>query len=295
MNACALCFGEVLWDCLPNARLPGGAPLNVAYHLNKLGIEATIVSAVGKDTAGNEMLAHITRCGLRTTFVRHHPTLPTGTVPVTLDDAGHASYTIEENVAWDDIGANPKLPSVGAIVHGSLAARSAANREALKELLARPDTLRVMDVNLRPPFDDHARVLEFASLADWLKVNASELSQLTGIPAGADPSDGVRELTARTGVKRVCVTAGETGAWLFDDGKSHFSPGLKVNVVDTVGAGDAFTAALVAGLLYGEEPEMILGRACRLGALVSSLIGGQPEYDVATLRMDMPFQLRRGV
>jgi fructokinase len=293
MNARALCFGEVLWDCLPNARLPGGAPLNVAYHLHKLGIEAIIVSAVGKDPLGDELLAHIARCGLGTNFVNRHPALPTGTVPVSLDELGHASYTIQENVAWDDIGTRENLPSAGAIVFGSLAARSAANREALKALLAQPDTLRVMDVNLRPPFDDPARVLELAAHADWLKVNLSELAQLTG--GSSNPSDAVAALTTRTGVRHICVTGGEAGAWLFADGTQHFSPGLHVNVVDTVGAGDAFTAALVAGLLYGEEPAMLLGRACRLGALVSSLIGGQPEYNVSTLRMDVPFQLRGGV
>jgi fructokinase len=295
MNARALCFGEVLWDCLPNARLPGGAPLNVAYHLNKLGIEATIISAVGRDALGDELLAHIERCGLSTAFVNRHPTLPTGTVPVSLDDLGHASYTIEENVAWDDIGKRTDLPPVGAIVFGSLASRSPANRDALLDLLARPDTLRVMDVNLRPPFDDADRALELAAHADWLKVNLSELSQLTGVTVEDDPSHAAQSLSSRTGVKRICVTGGAAGAWLIDDGTQHFSPGLHVNVVDTVGAGDAFTAALVAGLLYGEEPAMFLGRACRLGALVSSLIGGQPDYDVATLRMDVPFQLRGGV
>ena len=262
--ASVACFGEVLWDCLPNARLPGGAPLNVAYHLNKLGIEAIIVSAVGKDALGDELLAYITRCGLGTAFVNRHPTLPTGKVPVSLDDHGHASYTIEENVAWDDIGTRANLPIAGAIVFGSLASRSAANREALMELLVRPDTLRVMDVNLRPPFDDSARVLELAAHANWLKVNLSELSQLTGVTVEGDPSHAAQTLSSRTGVKRICVTGGVAGAWLIDDGTQHFSPGVHVNVVDTVGAGDAFTAALVAGLKASPAPNAAvkeIGRA----------------------------------
>lgn len=164
-----LCFGEVLWDCVGDKRHPGGAPLNVAYHLHKMGCAARIVSAVGRDAAGDEMLAYLESRGLSTEFVQRHPTLPTSTVDIALK-GGHADYTIHENVAWDDICPDEAVIRAAreshAIIYGTLASRSETTRTTLGALLEIEAPLRIIDVNLRWPFDDRARVLALARKAD---------------------------------------------------------------------------------------------------------------------------------
>jgi fructokinase len=287
MQPCALCFGEVLWDCLPTGRVPGGAPLNVAYHLHRLGADAKIVSAVGRDALGDEMLACLRTSGVSTELVARHAHLPTGTVGVELSAEGQPSYTIEEGVAWDEIPLSPALPEFDALIFGSLAARSAANRAVLDALLAKPAGLRFMDVNLRPPFDDRGRALALASRVDWVKVNEEELRCLTGshgdtsanCPQNLAPAAEV--LSAATGDVKVCATCGERGAFVWDSGTVIVAPAPRVRVRDTIGAGDAFTAAFVHGLLTNpSDLPRILERACALGALVASLPGGQPDYDL---------------
>ncbi len=284
-----LCFGEVLWDCLPTGRLPGGAPLNVAYHLARLGAEPRMISAVGADALGDEMLSYLVARGLNTEFIARHRRLPTGIVTVTLSAAGQPSYTIEEGVAWDDIGGTGEwraaVPGAEAIVFGSLAARTAANRDTLDELLATPSVLRVMDVNLRAPFDDRESVLSLAARADWIKLNEHELEVLSGRAAKSEAWPGsvlpaIEALADAAGRRRICVTGGERGAVLWNDGVCVTAAAPPVVVCDTIGAGDAFTAALVDGLLTAPgEDAATLGRACALGALVASLPGGQPDYD----------------
>lgn len=283
-----LCFGEVLWDCLPTGRLPGGAPLNVAYHLSRLGAEPLMISAVGADALGDEMLGYLTARGLNTEFIARHRRLPTGIVTVALSAGGQPAYTIEEGVAWDDIAGSgtwrAALPGAEAIVFGSLAARTAANRGALDELLAAPGLLRVMDVNLRAPFDERDHVRSLARRADWIKLNEHELEILTGRTAEAGDWPGslrpaIAALAKATGCRRICVTGGERGAVLWNDGVVVSARAPSILVRDTIGAGDAFTAALVHGLLTTPgEDTAILERACALGALVASLPGGQPDY-----------------
>ena len=288
-----LCFGEVLWDCLPTGGLPGGAPLNVAYHLARLGAEPRMISAVGADALGDEMLGYLTARGLSTEHVARHRRLPTGIVTVSLSASGQPSYTIEEGVAWDDIAGSGSwraaLPGAEAIVFGSLAARTAANRGALDELLAAPGLLRVMDVNLRAPFDERDQVLALARRADWIKLNDHELVALTGAATGEGDWPGslrpmIEALAEATGCCRICVTGGARGAVLWNDGSFFSADAPEVIVRDTIGAGDAFTAALVHGLLTAPgEDQAILERACALGALVASLPGGQPDYDLRKL------------
>jgi fructokinase len=286
-----LCFGEVLWDCLPSGRLPGGAPLNVAYHLHRLGAEALMLSAVGTDALGDEMLTYLASRGLRTDFVARHRRLPTGLVTVALTAGGQPSYTIEEGVAWDDLGGTgawrAAVPGAGALVCGSLAARTAANRATLDELLATPALLRILDVNLRAPFDEPERVLDLARRADWVKMNEHELAALANTAAASEEwprqwLPAVEAFAAASGCRQLCVTAGERGALLWQDGTLLSAPAPPVPVRDTIGAGDAFTAAFVHGLLTTpESPLAILARACALGALVASLPGGQPDYQLA--------------
>ena len=293
-----LCFGEVLWDCLPTGRLPGGAPLNVAYHLKQLGDEPLMISAVGADALGDEMISYLGGRGLSTEFIARHRRLPTGIVTVALSASGQPSYTIEEGVAWDDIAGSgtwrAALPGAEAIVFGSLAARTAANRGALDELLAAPGLLRLMDVNLRAPFDERDRVFALAARADWIKLNEHELAMLTEQtpPPGDELGSLIPAMEAlgeTTGVRRICVTCGERGAVLWNEGASAVARAPAIVVRDTIGAGDAFTAALVHGLLTAPGADLAnLERACALGALVASLPGGQPTYDLKDAALTAP-------
>lgn len=283
-----LCFGEVLWDCLPTGRLPGGAPLNVAYHLSRLGADPRMISAVGADALGDEILSYLTARGLSTEFIHRQRRLPTGVVTVSLTKSGQPSYTIEEGVAWDDIAGagewRAAVPGAEALIFGSLAARTAANRGALDELLATPNLLRVMDVNLRAPFDERDHVLSLATRADWLKLNEHELAKLSArAPGPGEWAESLRPaievLADATDCRRICVTGGERGAASWNDGTLIHAAAPAITVADTIGAGDAFTAAFVLGLLNApDEGYAILERACALGALVASLPGGQPDY-----------------
>lgn len=278
-----LCFGEALWDCLPEGRFPGGAPLNVAFHLNQLGSRAFPVSAVGQDDLGRELLARIQQWGVETHFVASHPALPTGTVTVALDSHRNAHYTINEGVAWDDLTVTPALLGMAAqadaIIYGSLAQRSAHNRHELSTLLAHsPQALHVCDVNLRPPYDNPERVWELASQADLVKLNDTELAKLLDEDLHHHSLESLsRQLADELGVDSLCVTAGARGAGLLHKQEWHWVDAEPVTVADTVGAGDAFLAALVFRLLEPDAlPWECLRHACRLGEFVASHHGATP-------------------
>jgi fructokinase len=292
-----LCFGEVLWDCFPHGRFAGGAPFNVAYHLRRLGATPLVVSAVGKDALGDELLAYMRRRGVDTRWVAQLAHMPTGTVQVTLEPGGQPRFEITRSVSWDIIPVTDEVWSAGAscqaIVYGSLAARSWTNRVGLERLLSIEGPLRVFDVNLRPPHDDPDTVFNLALRASLLKLNDLEVARLSGL-GGADGTEDLgllgqaaTALSERTGVGSICITRGERGAVFWREGKVFNSPAPDVRVRDTVGAGDAFAAALVLGLLRDDSPagsHAALETACRLGALVASLDGAQPDYDPEPFR-----------
>ena len=286
-----VCFGEILWDFLPDALYPGGAPLNVAYHLRRLGRRPYLVSAVGRDQLGDELLRRLRHWDIGTAGITRHADRPTGTVRASLAMRGDARYEITADVALDQIvlsaGTRRAVGAAQAIVFGSLAQRSAANVRALDRLLAhgRAGSWWVFDVNLRPPHDDLDLVRTLARRATLLKLNAAEAARLADGAAeasGREETDA-RRLAARTGCATVCVTAGERGAGLLRAGLWHWEPGRPVTVADTVGAGDAFLAALVNHLLNGRMPDgEVLARACRLGEWVASRRGATPAYDPST-------------
>lgn len=282
-----LCFGEILWDFLPEGLFAGGAPFNVAYHLHQLGVPVRVVSAVGADLLGEELLRRLHDWGIDTSLVATHGGVPTGYVRARVDDHGDAHYDITPGVAWDEIPDTPPLleaaGSARALVFGSLAQRSPVNRRTLGLLLSLlpAPALRVFDVNLRPPHDDLPRVRELAAQATVLKLNAIEAARLAG---DDDDSPGREEFHARTlaaqsGAPTVCVTSGSLGAGLLQEGVWHWEEGHAVEVVDTVGAGDAFLASLVAGLLGPRMPAgELLARACRMGEWVASQRGATPKH-----------------
>lgn len=282
-----LCFGEALWDSLPHGLFPGGAPHNVAFHLRRLGMESAIVTAVGDDFLGEEILRRLAAAGVATEFATVRRDRPTGTVRVSLE-GGLPSYAIAEGVAWDRIGLPEALaaaaPGASALVFGSLAQREEPNRRTLARLRAlAAGAMQVFDANLRAPFDDPALVWELARGAHLVKLNDEEAARLAGTaPGEGDAEKAARSVARRTGCGLVCVTLGAAGAGLLAEGVWLRARARPVEVRDTVGAGDAFLAALVEGLLRRRvPPQAALERACRLAELVASRDGATPPYVAA--------------
>lgn len=284
-----LCFGEALWDCLPEGRHVGGAPLNVAYHLSQLGCSAWPVSGVGDDSAGREMLQRLEDWQLSTELLGTTSNKPTGRVNVRLDQ-GMPTYDILEDVAWDYIDLPPSLPPgcqpVDAIVYGSIAQRTAHNRKTLQMLFDQaPGALKVFDVNLRPPFDAHAVIWSLARTAGLLKLNDEEAMILLDQPSPtANFEANARELQKQSGCEKICITAGSVGAGLLHQNIWYWVDSIPTRVRDTVGAGDSFLAALVQGLLQSPvQPEAALQRAVVLASIVAGSDGATPTYNVDDL------------
>lgn len=281
-----VCFGEVLWDCLPRGLFLGGAPINAAYHLSRQGLRAVPVSAVGRDFLGDEVRRRIEAWGVDARFIGCDAIRPTGTVRAALDAQGVASYEITRGVAWDRIEVPRALtrfsPGPAAIVHGTLALRESANRRALTALLdAWPSAWRVVDLNLRAPFDTAGAVAFALKSAQLVKLNDEELARLTGgrKATGSALERAARAFAARHGVERVCVTAGARGAGLLWEGTWYWEDARPVQVRDTVGAGDAFLGGLLGAWLgRGATPARMLATAARVGEFVAGSDGATPAY-----------------
>jgi fructokinase len=279
-----LCFGEALWDCLPEGRFPGGASLNVACHLARLGSSAWLVSGVSDDADGNELLERMRDWRISVELVGRESGKPTGTVRVSLDN-GAPTYDIVEDVAWDCIDIPASLPDactpVGAIVYGSLAQRTAHNRNSLQKLFGlAPGAMKVFDVNMRPPHDSPELIRKLMQDADLVKLNDEEASALFGETSDSGKLETIaRTIAEQTRCDRICITAGSEGAGLLDTSQWVWADSHPVAVRDTVGAGDAFLAALVDGLLSTPgQPAEILERASRLAGFVASSDGATPDY-----------------
>lgn len=275
-----ICFGEILWDCLPRGLFLGGAPFNVAFHLKQLGDDPVMWSALGCDFLGQEVRRRMEVFGLSDEAVSG-VARPTGAVVVSLGKSGDAAYQILEKVAWDEI---PPWGGPGAagipLVHGSLALRGEANRNLLQQFCQEHAPRRFFDVNLRPPYDDLRMVRPWMEGAFILKMNEEELSVLAG---GSDASLRGRmgRLLTETGAGGVVVTRGAAGAAVLVEGGYFDAEGVPVAVKDTVGAGDAFMAQLVHGWIAGQgrpDWEMLLAEAVKLGSWVASCDGAQPSH-----------------
>jgi fructokinase len=288
-----LSIGELLWDMLPTGPRLGGAPFNVVAHMARLGHAAAILSAVGDDELGRCARAEVERLGVRTDVLQTVAAAPTGTVAVEFDAEGHPSYVIETPVAYEYVtGSRDVLDSVraldpAAVVFGTLAQRSGTVRAATEAVLAtQPDAVPVYDVNLREGCWTPALVDELLRFAKILKLNEDELGVL-GSELGLDHSDipsFAADATRRyPQVSLVCVTQGGKGAVLWTREAQSNLDGLEVRVVDTVGAGDAFTAGLIHGLLAGMLLPEIGRLANALGALVASREGAVPAWSAEDL------------
>ena len=275
-----LCVGEVLWDALPAGLFLGGAPFNVACHLRAAGLPTAMVSRVGSDVLGDEARLRLARYGVGTDLVQVDPSLPTGFVRVSVDDAGDAEYEIVEPAAWDAIAPGEALlqhaAEARALVFGSLAQRNAVTRSTIERLLE-TDALKVFDVNLRPPYDDREVVRRSLARADVVKMNDLEMERLADwFDLPRDPRALAAALAEAFDCDTVCITRGSAGAALWRDGHWIEHPGFEVEVRDTVGAGDAFLAVLLAGFLNGAEDRAVLQHANLIGAYVVTQLGAVP-------------------
>ena len=282
-----ICFGEALWDVLPGGRNVGGAPLNVAYHLTKLGVRAWPMSGVGNDSLGEMLKAQVKEWGLPGDLICSVPGRETGRSLVSLSE-GVPDFNVLEDVAWDYINAPEHWPvesqPVVAVVFGSLAQRSAQNRAVLGAMCATmPKALKVLDVNLRDAYNDHEQIWALARAADLVKLNDDEVQVLLQTTATrANVEECARSFQRHAGCKTVCVTMGALGAGLLRGDKWHWVDAVPVKVRDTVGAGDSFLAALIYGLLVAQEDvATILRRSTLLASFVAGSDGATPDYDSA--------------
>lgn len=279
----AITFGEILWDNFKEGKKAGGAPMNVALHLHKQGIHALLISSLGRDENGKELFAFLQNQGLPTDLVQEHPTLPTGLVEVELDSKQQASYIIKEPVAWDEIKYTSELEQAvknsDLLVFGSLASRNESSRNTLLKLIPFAK-FRVFDMNLRPPHFNRETLTLLLQHCDLLKINEDELEyleELCNLPKAPNRDNLVR-ISSMLNIPFVCVTLGDKGAIVVNEGHLYEHPGFTVKVADTVGAGDAFLAAFMSNLLQDLPMETVLERACAAGAIVASKAGANPEY-----------------
>lgn len=276
-------IGELLWDCFGDSRRPGGAPANVAFHARQLGTQAAVLSRVGRDALGDELAAHLSSCGLETTFIQRDANHPTGTVTVELSQKDHPQYVIHENVAWDhlafDAPAAQLLGRATAICFGTLAQRSPASRAAIRAAVnAAPDALRIYDVNIRPPWYSRDVIEWSLRAASVVKLNADEVAVLAcelELPNN-DADDLASHLHDRCNVDLVCLTRGGLGCVLYARGEKVTEKGRPREVVDTVGAGDAFTAGLAFALRQSWPLARVAQFANEVGGLVATRPGAMP-------------------
>ena len=283
MTWTAVGIGEVLWDLLPSGAQLGGAPTNFDFHVAGLGLRAAVVTRVGQDALGDAVKATLSEMQLSTELVQTDVTLPTGTVTVTLSGAGVPDYTIHEPAAWDRVAATPEalaaMHTAGAVCFGSLAQRSPEARQAIQQLVAAtPATAwRIFDVNLRQHYYDLATVDASMTSANVLKLNEAEVPLVTDlVGVTGSLTERMERLADRFRLRVVAVTRGEAGSLLLKDGRWSQQPACSVDVKDTVGAGDAFTAALCVGLLRDLDLDAINVVANEAAGFVCGSAGATP-------------------
>jgi fructokinase len=293
MNSNIIGVGEVLWDLLLTGPQLGGAPANFSYHAHALGAQAQVITRVGKDDHGREIIRRFHEMGLPETGVQVDETVPTGTAKVALSGDGLAHFTIKENVAWDFIAVTDEAVAVSrraaAICFGSLAQRCEASRNTIQYLVAAtpPDALRVFDINMRQQFYSRDVVEKSFRLANVLKLNDDELPRLADMfSLTGSTKDQIGQLAHTFGLRLVALTRGPNGSLLYqkdnDNNDVRWSdcPSRPVKVVDTVGAGDSFTAAMVMGLLRKMDLDEINTIANEVARYVCSQPGATPALPI---------------
>lgn len=284
MNEIVVGMGEALWDVLPEGKKIGGAPANFAYHVSQFGLPSCVVSAIGDDALGKEIIENFTSKGLDQ-LIAEVP-YPTGTVQVEIDQTGIPLYDIKESVAWDNIPYTEHLDALAkrtkAVCFGSLAQRNVVSRETINHFLDTmpkdDDSLIVFDVNLRQGFYNKEILCKSMQNCNILKINDEELitvSRMFGYP-GIDLQDKCWILLGKYNLKMLILTCGINGSYVFTPGNVSFQPTPKVEVADTVGAGDSFTAAFIASILKGKSVTEAHSIAVKTSAYVCTQKGAMP-------------------
>jgi fructokinase len=287
-----VCFGEVLWDVYPEGKKLGGAPFNVAAHATQLGLKAQMISRVGKDALGEEIIKAIKSQGISpgyTVVDKHHDT---GVVDVLLDQQGKPTYNIKQPAAWDFIVANRDnitlVQEAEAFVFGSLACRSATSRNSLFEL-AKLSRRNICDLNIRLNYYNEDLITALLQITNILKINDEEahlLQSLYGLPE----ENFYEALSQKFDLDLIIQTLGANGAEAYHNGKVIRCPGVKIDVVDTVGSGDSFLAAFIRQFLAGEDLESCLRFATATGALIATRRGAIPEINEQEVRVMMNYE-----
>lgn len=281
-NLNIICFGEVLFDVFPTHTKIGGAPLNVALRLASLGANTQIISRIGADEIGKELIKFAKKGSVDTSSIQVDDIHKTGEVIVKLDEKGAASYTINYPVAWDKIECNTQVKNTvkkaDAMVYGSLVCRDIVSHHSLLELINYAK-YKIFDVNLRAPFYTKELLINLMMQSDFIKFNDDELYEISGYLKSPYHSmeQNILYIAAHTNTNHICVTKGSHGAVLYYNKQFYYNSGYKISVVDTVGAGDSFLAGLLSKLLTKEEPQKAIDFACALGALVAQSEGANPK------------------
>jgi fructokinase len=269
-HAIPLIFGEVLFDCFPDGNaVLGGAPFNVAWHLQAFGLSPLVVSSIGNDALGRKVESAMLDWNMTTTAMQHDASHPTGSVDIVFND-GEPSYSIVEHRAYDYIDAAllPPLPDHSLLYHGTLALRNPVSRDALASLKAQHSSTVFMDVNLRDPWWERGFVLRLVDEADWVKLNEDELTRL-GRSMGSIETQANAFIGSHR-LRGLVVTLGDKGAIAVTDkgNIARVSPSESLDVTDTVGAGDAFTAVFITGLILDWPLDLRLQRAQNFASMI---------------------------
>jgi fructokinase len=291
------CFGEVLYDVFPTHRKIGGAPLNVALRLASLGVNVQIISRIGNDEIGKELLKFIQKNNVFTDTIQIDEVHSTGEVLVELDPKGSATYSIKYPVAWDKIEVTPEamnaVKNADVLVFGSLVCRDNTSYNTLLSLLKIAKN-KIFDVNLRAPFYTEDILIKLMNLADFIKFNDDELFEICALYNSPFHSldQNIHFIAEKTNTKQICVTKGSHGAVLYSNKKMYYNSGYKVKVTDTVGSGDSFLAGLLYQLFTGNSPQNAIDFACALGALVAQYEGANPNITMQEIEIFMNRNLK---
>src|SRR5215204_1255738 len=282
-----ICFGEMLWDILPSGSLAGGAPLNVAYHLKKLGINPALISKIGLDDYGKQLINILSECGVTTEYFDVDYDHPTGLVYANLNDHHEVVYDIAYPSSWDFIEWKdeyiPLLEGAKYFVYGSLTSRNKASRDTLEQLLEIAKT-KVLDINLRPPHFSRTQVEFLLQKADILKMNIAELELITGwFTQFTSTEDRIKLIQDRFKIDTVIVTMGANGAIVNAKEKLYRHSGFTVTVADTIGSGDSFLSGFLYQLLIGSTVKDALDFSSAIGAFIATQAGACPDYEISQI------------
>ena len=275
-------YGEVLWDILPTGAVPGGAPMNVAYHLHKTGQHPALITRIGSDDLGNSLKDYFSNLGVCTDYFQQDELLETGKVFAHLLPNNEVTYDIVSPSAWDFIVEEDRLVELVRLssyfIYGSLASRSKVSAQTMFKLLAIAP-IKVLDLNLRKPHFERPLLEQLLQKADILKLNEAELDFVTSWFAEYySIEERVQIIRKQYGIQHIVVTLGSKGAYMWMNNQSWWHEGYVVEVEDTIGSGDAFLAGMISQMIAQETPDNILDYACKLGAFIATQKGACPEY-----------------